>query len=57
MSRFQFHASTPLREERTAADRLETVGDYIAEYSREKGRALRILMLEELQDKGLKGSL
>ena len=49
--RFQFHASTPLREERTAADRLEAVGDYVAEYSRDQKGPLRILILEENRQK------
>jgi len=48
---FQFHSSTPIhREEKTAADRLETVGDYVAEFcssSKETLTALRVLMLED----------
>lgn len=48
---FHFHSATPMyREERTAADRLETVGEYVADFctdSKEKLGLVRVLMLED----------
>ncbi|CAE7227676.1 unnamed protein product [Symbiodinium natans] len=47
---FRFHSVTALyREEKTAADRLETVGDYLAEFChrRDDVTTLRVLMLED----------
>eukprot|EP00434_Breviolum_minutum_P004634 symbB.v1.2.004085.t1/scaffold200.1/size464218/15 len=48
---FRFHSATPMyREERTATDRLETVGDYVVDFCRdnkEKFSSLRVLMLED----------
>eukprot|EP00439_Symbiodinium_sp_Y106_P051162 s5526_g6.t2 len=47
---FRFHSVTALyREEKTAADRLETVGDYLAEFChrRDDVTSLRVVMLED----------